>query len=133
MRVETYIKEAEKEYKRYRQTKNGVYLAQAGEKLYGAFKVLMKEVLGLKGKIEYEKFRKELYRFIYHLKQKDRHLRDLVVIAQTSTRYLHIYFNEGYFDTIDEYEDALQTAIETLKELLAYRDELKRLAKEMRK
>jgi len=132
----TYLKQAIKEYEKYKRTRKNIYLAQAGEKLYATFKVFMKEILGIEDKTTYEVFRKELNKFIHYLGEKaDKEniwlIRDIYALKY-KTHYLHIYFNEGYFDDIKEYRENIKEVIETFERLFKQKERLRRYARAFR-
>jgi len=109
-RLRTFLQAAKKEYARYKSTRQEVYLAQAGEKLWNAYNMLLSIIAKTK---------------IYNWKTAEKVSGELAVKYRDSnfidvfadTFELHKYFYRGHGKTEDE-ERRLVLSFELMEKIM---------------
>jgi len=99
-RYRRFLGAADKEYGKYEKTKNEDFLAEAGEKLWNAFQMLMETLSGKKIR-SYGDLKKVLVDYTND---------DVVIETQQKVYRLHVFFYRGWTEDITEISDAFLMA-----------------------
>ena len=94
-RYKTFLRASEKEYEKYRATKQEENIAQAGEKLWNSFNMLIEHISGKKIR-SFKQVQKESQNL--DTKHSDRIFTD----AFENAYKLHIFFYRGWTEDISE-------------------------------
>ena len=103
-RINSFIKKSENEFKKYQKTKDLDYLAQAGEKLWNIYNMLIEELI--KKKIRSHQQMKGIL-----FKLDDRYLWD----THDKAFNLHKFFYGGYTDNPKDEADLYQDVLVRIK------------------